>query len=104
MRRRLKSVTIQVEAPMPRPHKRDKTRMTKKRFPTWVSVGRAKLLYHDDKIVLVRQFGSESLYSPRGDMELAGFNRNHPQAKNIPQDHGGWRLHPDSVRALAAAR
>jgi len=105
MRRRcLKSVTVQVEAPMPRPHKLDKKRMTKKRFPTWVSVGRAKLLYHDSKIVLVRQFGSESLYHPSVQMDFGGFHRNHPQAKNIPEGHGRWRLHPDSVKALADAR
>lgn len=103
-RQRRMSVTIQVQAWLPRPQKKDPTKLTKKTFEQWVTVGRAPVLFHDSKVVLVRQFGSESLYHPSGEMDMGGFRRDHPAAKNIPEPHGRWRIHPDSVKALATAR
>lgn len=78
--------------------------MTKKMFLQWVSVGRAKVLYHDREIVLLRAFGSESLFQPSGHASLTSFNRKHPASKNIPEPHGRWRIHPDSVKTLKVAR
>ena len=98
----LKSTPIQVEAFVPQPQKKDKTKLTKKRFRTWVTVGRAKILYLDRKIVLVRQFDSESIYGVRdGRGQSVAYHRKHPGAKRIPEHSFGWRIHPDALKALA---
>lgn len=66
----------------------------------WVSAFRAKVLYHDEKVILVRGAGTHSLFSGKGGMRAAGYNLNHPAAKNIPDRYRGWRVHPKSVARL----
>ena len=91
-------VTIQVSAYMPKTYlKGGEKRLTKKTFSTWVSVGRFPVLYHDKSVILVRQFGSHSLYHADGTMSMAGYHRDHPGAHRIPARHGTWRIHPDSI-------
>lgn len=66
----------------------------------WVNAFRARVLFADRKTILVRGAGSESLFRGNGDMNMAGYHRDHPAAKKIPWRHGGWRIHPTSLARL----
>jgi hypothetical protein len=100
-----RTVTVEIEAWKPRPYLRDKTRMTKKTFPTWVNLGKWPVLYHDQDVVVVKQFGSISLYEPTtGQMRMGGYRRDHLKAKLVPESHGGWRLSPESVKQFTIRR
>lgn len=66
----------------------------------WVSAFRARVLFADQKTILVRGAGTVSLFRGNGDMNFAGYNRKHPAAKRIPERLGRWRIHPKSVERL----
>jgi hypothetical protein len=69
-----------------------------------VVIGRAKVLYVDSEVLLVRQFGSESLYhSKSGCGNLFSHNPSHPASKQIPKNHTRSRLTAKSVNAIRAA-
>ncbi len=99
-------VTVQVEAWLPRTlaTKNGTQRKTKKLFRTWASLGSWPVLYAGREGILVRQFGSLSIYHSDGSMSMAGFNRDHPAAKRVPAKHGSWRLEPESVKHLGIGR
>ena len=80
------SVTIQGQGPRAR----------------WISVCRARVLYADRTIILVRQMGSTSLYYAHGAMQMAGYNPNNPVAKRLPKTYR-FRIHPQSVQSLMRA-
>lgn len=94
---------IEVQASVPRPKKNGEG-MTKKRYPTMVSVGTWPVLYHDDEVILVKHFRTVSLCYSSGQMMMAGFHRDHPKASTVPDGAGWWRIAPASVRSLRALR
>lgn len=93
-------VMIQVETWLPRPSRRDPTKMTKELETRWINVCRASVLFADKNDVVVRQLGSISHYGPRGEMRSAGYNASHPGAHKVPEKHGWWRINPKSMERL----
>jgi hypothetical protein len=99
--RRPKSVIVQVETWVPRPHQRDPSKLTKKRVSAWVDVGRWPVLYADRRAIVVRQFGVIAIYEPTtGCPSLAGYDRDHSKSKLLPEKHGWFRLQPESLAKL----
>lgn len=95
------SVLVQVEAWQPRRQIRWTSRLTKKLFRVWFNVGRWPVLYADREVVIVKQFGSVSVYSRQsGDYSSAGFMAEHPAANRIPERHGRWRLEESSLKKV----
>ena len=95
------TVIIQVSAYLPKMLMVEgKERPSRKRYLTWVSVGRHPLLYCDRENIIVRQFGSVSIYVRDGSMRSAGYKLDHPNADRIPYRPRNWRVHPDSVAQL----
>lgn len=66
----------------------------------WKTVFPGRVLYADRQIILVRACGSHSSFQPNGEMRGVGYLRTHPHAKNVPERHGRWRIHPDSLKKL----
>jgi hypothetical protein len=78
------------------------TRQAHKRV--WINVGRWSVLYFDRDVIVVKQFGTVSLYDSSGQADLAGFKPDHQKAAMIPARQYGWRLSADSVAALKSRR
>lgn len=95
-------VTVQVETFLPRVYVRGGfAHETIRRYPTQVELGRWPVLYVDREVIVVRQFGSVSLYErTTGRMIIAGYNKKHVKARLVPERHGWWRIAPASLIAL----
>lgn len=70
----------------------------------WRNAFTARVLFADSQIILVRGCGSHSSFHSNGHFRSAGYNPNHPAAKNIPKRHGKWRLHPGSLTRLGLGK
>lgn len=81
-------VTVQVEIPR-KPY-------------NWVNVFPGRVIYADRELIVIKACGSHSFFDGHGFMKMAGFNRNHPHAKNVPERHGRWRILPSSVARIRA--
>lgn len=68
----------------------------------WQTVAWATVLYADSTVVLVRAFGTESMYRPDGEERLVGWTVGHPGVENLPEPMWRWRIHPASVARLRA--
>lgn len=102
--KRKPTVIIEIETFLPRPLKTNPERYTQKRYRTWMSLGPWPVLYHDHTIIIVRQFGSVSLYQPNGHFQSAGYDMRHPKAGLIPRTHCSWRINPESIKKLRQKR
>jgi hypothetical protein len=60
------------------------------------------VLYADDKIVLVRGAGAESLFHSDGSVIMFRSNPKNAIGARVPKKLGKVRLHPDSVARLQA--
>jgi hypothetical protein len=97
----MEKVVVRVEAWLPRTYKKNgEYHLTKKKFRAQVMLGRWPVVYRDRDVIVVKQFGAVCIYHSDGQMALAGYNVDHPQAHLIPKNHGRWSLVLDSIKAL----
>jgi len=66
----------------------------------WKSVFPARVLFASRELIVVKGCGSHSFFYGTGQMRMAGYRPAHPHAKNVPDRHGSWRIHPDSVKRI----
>lgn len=68
----------------------------------WQNVFPARVLFANRDLIVVKGCGSHSFFYGTGDMRMSSYNPQHPHAKSVPDRHGRWRIHPDSLKRIKA--
>lgn len=95
----MRSVVIEAAVCVPRFCKTDPKKLTRKRYRTWVVIGRGRVLHYDRECIIVKQAGFIGIFDLNGMPQYFGYKRNR-LAQVFFSRPLGFRINPESIKRL----